>query len=114
MNELSNQTLAAIEPLLDIWGLPSATQRVAKRTASSMEEIRNFYDTMLPHMEEIINYLNQFPLDDLPEKSLPIAYAALAMCEVDNPVRWNETELSSGFAVGKMIEKTSFYDSRIV
>lgn len=113
MDSLSNQAMAAIAPFLDTWGLPSAAQRVAKRTASSMDEITTFYEAMLPWMEELLNYLNQFPLDDLPAEALPIAYAALAMCEVDNPIRWKETELSSGFAVSKMIEKTSFYDNRI-
>lgn len=113
MNPLSDQAITAIEPFVDIWGLPTAAQRVAKRTTSSMDEINAFYDAMLPWMEEILNYLNQFPLEAIPGQALPVAYAALAMCEVDNPVRWKETELSSGFDVRKMAEKTSFYDSRV-
>lgn len=112
MNPLSDAACAAIEPFLPEWGLPDGAQRVAKRASSSMEEISAFYDAMLPFMEEILNYLNQFPPDALPSGAQPIAWAALAMCEVDNPVRWKEAELSSGFNVRNMTEKRSFYDSR--
>ena len=113
MNKISSAAMAAIEPFISEWGLPTAAERVAKRTASSMEEINAFYEAMLPWMEEIINYLNQFHLSNIPAKAEPVAYAALAMCEIDNPVRWKEIELSSGFEVRCMIEKQSFYDSRL-
>jgi hypothetical protein len=110
MQDISNSAKEAIGPFLEEWAIPTATGRVFKRTSSSMEEINVFYEAMLPWMEEILVYLNQHPLDDFPPEVERIALAALAMCEVDNPVRWKETELSSGFDVRAMIEKGSFYD----
>ncbi|WP_324742485.1 hypothetical protein U8326_03895 [Tsuneonella sp. CC-YZS046] len=111
MKEISNPAIEAIEAFLDDWAGATPAERVAKRTSSSMEEINAFYDSMLPWMEEILVYLNQYPLEEIPDEARGIANAALAMCEVDNPVRWKETELSSGFDVRAMIEKGSFYDS---
>lgn len=113
MTPLPDATRAAIEPFLAEWGLPEATGRVGKRVATPIAGIEAFYAAMLPWMEEILNYLNQFPLDAIPDQDRRLAAAALAMCEVDNPVRWKETELSSGFDVRGMIEKEGFYDSRI-
>jgi hypothetical protein len=112
MENLSNEARSAIEPFLKEWGLPTLAERVQKRTASSMEQISAFYEAMLPHMEEIIAHLNRFPLDAIPEDSRQLANAALAMCEIDNPVRWGEVLLPSGFDVLSMVEKTSLYDSR--
>ncbi len=112
MNELSASAMAAIGPYAHEWSLPASALRVAKRTSSSMDEINDFYEAVLPWMEEILNYLNQFPLEAIPAEAKPVAYIALAMCEVDNPVRWKETELSSGFDVRHMLEKKFFYDGR--
>lgn len=111
MKQISASAINAIEPFLKEWGYRTTAERVVKRTSSSMEEINGFYETMLPWMEEILAYLDQYPLENIPSDATSIADLALAMCEVDNPVRWKETELSSGFNVRGMVEKTSFYDS---
>lgn len=111
MNRLSPAATRIVEKCAAQWGLPTTAERVAKRTASSMDEIRTFYDAMLPCMEEILEYLNQFPVDALPEDAKPVARTALAMCEVDNPVRWKSVTLPSGFDVQSMVEKSNFYDS---
>jgi len=111
MKEISDSAIDAIKSFLEDWAGATAAERVAKRTSSSMEEINAFYDAMLPWMEEILVYLNQYALEEIPDEAQDIANAALAMCEVDNPVRWKEPELSSGFDVRAMLEKGSFYDS---
>ncbi|MCB2049808.1 MAG: hypothetical protein KDE63_00125 [Novosphingobium sp.] len=114
MIDLSEQALSVVEIHATAWGLPTSAERVAKRVCSTMDEISNFYDAMLPHMEEILDYLNQFSLDTIPDNVKPIAWTALAMCEVDNPVRWKSVTLSSGFDVLGMVPKSSFYDSSFV
>ncbi len=101
-----------LAPFVATWGLPTSVARVARRTGSSMEEIHRFHEAMLPRMDEVIRYLNSFEISSIPEEDLPLAYAALAMCEIDNPVRWGEVCLSSGYDVLNMLEKETLYDSR--
>jgi hypothetical protein len=58
---------ADLEPWAAIWSLPSLNQRHDQRMASTMAELQEFYDVMLPRIEPAIEHLNQFPVDDLPD-----------------------------------------------
>lgn len=73
---------AALEPFVADWCLDSEPERYAKRLASSMDEIQAFYDAIFPRTEEAITYLEQFPLDDLPEDAhrlLKLLYSLILM-----------------------------------
>lgn len=61
---------ADLEPLAQIWALPDANLRYQRRVQSTMEELQYFYDTVMPRGEEILSYLDQFEMDDLPETAL--------------------------------------------
>jgi hypothetical protein len=56
-----------LEPFVADWCLDSEPERYAKRLSSSMHEIQAFYDAMFPRAEAAIQYLEKFPLDDLPQ-----------------------------------------------
>ena len=64
------------------WALPKETERSRKRQASTMAEIRAFYDALLPRMAAVLSYLNEFPLDGLPEPEERLFYLTLALAEV--------------------------------
>ncbi|AJP47629.1 hypothetical protein PG1C_02410 [Rugosibacter aromaticivorans] len=103
--------LSALEAHIAAWGLPTTEHRLSKRLSSSMDEVRAFYDAMLPKLPEVIDYLNQFPLDGIPKNDNPLVWATLAMCEVDNAVnKWNRVVLDTGIDIRRMIPKTSFSD----
>jgi hypothetical protein len=51
-----------------------------------MEEIQAFYEAMLPRMDEIINYLNQYPLDGLPAEAKRLFDLALSLMEISPAV----------------------------
>jgi hypothetical protein len=55
------------------WGLPTFEARVRKRVDSSIEELSEFHSAMLPHLEKIIEFLNQWRLDEIPEEYHPLA-----------------------------------------
>jgi hypothetical protein len=71
-----------LEPLVADWCLDSEPERYAKRLSSTMEEIQSFYDAIMPRAEEAIQYLERFPLDDLPEDAsrlLKLLYSLILM-----------------------------------
>lgn len=70
-----------LEPWL-AWSLATERERSAKRQSSTMEEIKAFYDVMLARMEEILAYLEQFPLDDVPPETECLFYLTLSLAEV--------------------------------
>jgi len=59
---------ADLEPWVSEWCLDSEPERYAKRLASSMDEIQAFYDAVFPRAEAAMQYLDELPLDDLPEE----------------------------------------------
>ncbi len=73
------------------WCLPTEPQRYAKRLASSMVEMKAFYDAITPRAEEALSYCDKFPLDDLPEDVLNLMHLLYSMIMVSFPVEcWKQ------------------------
>lgn len=61
---------AELEQYAQTWCLETETERWDKRIASTMAEMKEFYDAFFPRLEEAIEYCDKFPLDDVPEDAL--------------------------------------------
>ena len=81
---------ADLEPFAD-WALPTERKRYAKRLASTMDEMQAFYDAALPRLEDAASYLEQLPLDDLPEDALHLLLICYSLINVSFPVEaWHQ------------------------
>ena len=67
---------ADLEPFSD-WCLEFERERYAKRLASTMDEMQAFYDAAFPRLEAAMEYLDQYPLDALPDDAHAPAVALL-------------------------------------
>ncbi len=63
MSALLPKEFADLEPFNE-WCLPTEPERYAKRLASSMVEMKAFYDAITPRAEEALAYCDKFPLDE--------------------------------------------------
>jgi hypothetical protein len=61
---------ADLEPFVAEWALPSETERYRKRLSTPMAEIQAFYDAIFPRANEVLDYLDQYTLDELPDEAL--------------------------------------------
>ena len=61
------EQFAELERFLPAWAPTNEMDLVHKRIRSSVEEKQDFYDTVLPRIEEMLEYLGEFSLDDVPE-----------------------------------------------
>ncbi len=52
------------------------------RVSCTLPELQDFYDTMMPRLESIANYLNDYPLDALPRACANLLELALMTMEV--------------------------------
>jgi hypothetical protein len=77
---------AELEPYADTWCLPTEAERWNKRVASSMPEMREFYDAFFPRLEEAIEYCDKFPLDDIPEDALNLLHLVYSLIMVSMAV----------------------------
>jgi hypothetical protein len=76
------------------WCLDSEPERYAKRLASSMDEMQALYDAVFPRAEELITYLEKFPLHDLPADALRLLHLLYSLIMVSFPVEiWRQPYL---------------------
>lgn len=68
------------------WALATEQERSDKRQASTMAEIRAFYDAMLARTEAVLAYVEQFPLDAMPENARRLFFLTLSLAEVASAV----------------------------
>ena len=71
-----------LEPFAAAWSLATEKERNRRRVSSTMEEIQAFYAAVLPRMEMIIAYLNQFPLETMPAEAQRLFYLTFSLAEV--------------------------------
>jgi hypothetical protein len=96
MTEPTTSTPALPAPFADLapfaaWALPSERERYAKRIASTMDELQAFYDAAFPRFEEALAYLDQLPLDALPDDARNLLWLYCALVTVSFPVEvWRQ------------------------
>ena len=104
-----------LDPFAQEWGLATTHERLVKRLASTFDELTTFHAAMTPRLDEIIQFLNQFPMTDIPEPYQPLASMALAMCEVDDAVsKWGSPTSPAAASPLRFTSKKSFYDNKPV
>lgn len=92
------------EPFVGKWALATERERNRTRLSSSMAEIQELYDALLPRMEEIIGYLNQFPLDNLPAAAKPLFHLSLSLAEIAPAVElFKQPEVVDGFPADRFV-----------
>ena len=90
MNPVLPPEFADLEPFSD-WCLASEAERYAKRLSSSMDEMQAFYDAAFPRFEQILTYLDDLPLDDLPEEAHRLLELSYSLVNISFPVEvWRQ------------------------
>ena len=85
---------SALERFAKDWCLASEPERYAKRLASSMDEIQAFYDALFPRAQEVIAYLEKFPLHELPDDARRLLHLLYSLILVSFPVEiWRQPYL---------------------
>lgn len=108
---MSAPDFADLKPFVDAWGLDTAAKRLEKRTGSTLEDIEAFYRAIVPRLEEIVEFLNTFPVEQIPAEHLPLSHAALAALEIDDPVNlWRRPNLKMAADICSWTTKRSLYD----
>lgn len=86
--------LSKLQPYIKQWGQETAAARLQRRVDADLEELHAFYDAVSPYLEEIIQHLNAYSVDEIPEADKPLAYLALALCETDDAIHnWQAANL---------------------
>ena len=112
MIDSPNSDFQHLTKYIDEWGLSTRDERLEKRLASTIDQLQAFYDAVAPSLQDIIEFLNQWPLSEIPADYQPLANTALMLCEVDNAVnKWKSSTLNDGVDPRRLKVKSNVYDS---
>ena len=76
------EAFADLKGFLEKWALPTNAERYSVRSTCSMEELRAFYDAMVPRLEDLLAWLDRKPIDELEGADLQLLQLCLALSEV--------------------------------
>jgi len=86
------------------WSLETEDERSDRRQASTMEDIKAFYDAMLARMEEVLPYLEKFSLDALPDDASRLFYLTLSLAEVAPAVeQFGQPSVVDGYDIKRFV-----------
>lgn len=93
-----------LERFAGAWAVPTERERNRQRLSSSMAEIQELYDALLPRMEAIIGHLNQYPLTNMPEDVTRLFHLSLALAEIATAVEfYKQPEVVDGFPPDRFV-----------
>jgi hypothetical protein len=85
---------ADLERFAAKWSLESEHERYNTRLASTIQEMREFYDAAFPRTETAMAYLEKLPFDALPEDALNLLYLLYSLIQVSFPVEvWHQPKV---------------------
>lgn len=73
---------ADLERFAPDWALDRERDRYAKRLASSIDELQEFYDAATARAEEAMTYLDSVGLDELSDRDTNLLRLLYALCSV--------------------------------
>jgi hypothetical protein len=80
------------------WSLPTETERIKRRQASSFAEIAEFRDAVLPELPRIFEYLNAKDLGTLSPTDENLLFLMLALAEIAPAVEfYRQAAVIEGF-----------------
>jgi hypothetical protein len=80
-----------LEPFAAKWSLATERERYAERLSSSMEAMQAFYDAAFPRADAARKYLDQFPLQELPEDATNLLHLLYSLIVVSFPIEcWKQ------------------------
>ena len=80
--KLLPQGFEELETWAGAWALPTQNTRWDKRLESTREELKAFYNAVVPYLERILDHVDKYPLGGLPEQSARLFDLALMHAEI--------------------------------
>ena len=76
------EPFADLENLAADWSLATQRERERKRLASTADDLKAVYDTLLPRLDAMLEYLNASRLDALPADAQRLFFLTLSFAEI--------------------------------
>jgi hypothetical protein len=93
-----------LEPFVADWALETEGERLKKLVATSIDDLRVFYDAVYPRSAEIRDDLSERKLDALTAEEKTLFFLLTTFIEVAHPIElnWKETDIDDAFPLDRM------------
>ncbi len=79
-------TFEDLEPFVSYWAVAGQNERRHQRCDTTLEEVRRFYDAMLPRADAAMKHLADFPLRDMPGPEARLMRLVLSLAQASMAV----------------------------
>ena len=99
---------ADLARFVDEWALSTEQQRYEQLHRHSLEHLRAFYEVMLPRMDAILIYLNQYTVQTLPADAKTLFDLAMTFSETAHPIDlgWADVDFPGAYRWDKFEFRT--------
>ena len=74
--------LDELQPFVATWGVMTQNERERARRSATPAELQIFYDAMMPQLADILDYLNDYPLEAIEGDARTLMNLTLSLAEV--------------------------------
>jgi hypothetical protein len=95
---------ADLQPWVAAWALDCERERFRRLRATSLDELRAFYDAMLPRSAAVADHLAAFDLAGLPEAERTLFDLLMTFIETAHPIelKWPRTDMDPGNTAARL------------
>jgi hypothetical protein len=95
---------ADLDRFVKDWALPTEKDRYFKMLATPIDELRVFFDAMLPRAEAIVVYLSRLRQDAMPSDAQTLYELMLTFVETAHPIElnWKTTNVDDSVAAERL------------
>ena len=88
-----------LTPFVAEWALRTERERYLKLHSVTLEHLRVFYDAMLPRMDEVLTYLNQWEVQNLPPDARTLFDLTMTFSETAHPLdlNWKHVDFTNAY-----------------
>ncbi|WP_053572797.1 hypothetical protein [Caballeronia cordobensis] len=103
------EQFADLNRFVDVWALRTETERNTQRHTVGMPGILAFKDALLPRVDELVAWLNQYQMNSLPDDAKTAMYLLLSFAEIAPAVEfYQQPKVIDGYDPYRFVADESF------
>ena len=98
------EKFSKLTPWVAEWALVSEQARYMKLHAVTFDQLKAFYDAMLPEMDAVMEFLKTQPVEGMQPDARNLYHLAMTFAETAHPLDlgWKDTDFPSAFPWERM------------
>ena len=94
------ERFAALQPFVERWALATERDRYHRLHSVGLDELRSFYEAVLPRLDEILDHLDRWSVQALPAAERTLFDLAMTFSETAHPLdlKWKDVDYDDAYS----------------